>query len=75
MRLDETRLAANSQAWAIGRQVRNGFHVRRVVWGKLLASAERREGETIRRATIRVAVEDSRPDRAEPLRPPPVSLI
>jgi len=46
--------AANCSAWAIGTQRRNGFHVRRVVWGLLLAQYERREGEEIRAATIMV---------------------
>jgi hypothetical protein len=46
--------AANSTAWAIGRQRRNGFHVRRVVWGLLMAQCERREGEQVRAATILV---------------------
>lgn len=61
MTLEETKFAANSQAWAIGRLQLNGFYVRRVVWGKTVASEERREGETIRRAIIRVAVKDTRP--------------
>jgi hypothetical protein len=46
--------AANNFAWAIGRKQRNGFHVRRVVWGILMAQAERREDEEIRAATIMV---------------------
>ncbi len=46
--------AANSSAWAIGEERHHGFHVRRVVWGYLLASAEKREGEEIRAATIMV---------------------
>ena len=44
--------AANSTAWAIGEQRRNGFHVRRIVWGLLLAQYEKREGEEIRAASI-----------------------
>jgi hypothetical protein len=28
------------------------WHVRRIVWGRELARAEKREGETIRRAAI-----------------------
>lgn len=39
---------SNSSAWAIGSQRRNGFYVRRVVWGLLMAWEERREGEEIR---------------------------
>lgn len=46
--------AANSSAWAIGEQRKNGFHVRRVVWGLLLAQAEMREGEQVRAATVMV---------------------
>jgi hypothetical protein len=44
--------AANSSAWALGEQQRNGFHVRRIVWGLFMARAERREHEEIRAATI-----------------------
>ena len=47
--------AANSTAWAIGEQRRNGFHVRRIVWGLLLAQYEKREGEEIRAASILIA--------------------
>jgi hypothetical protein len=54
------KYAANSQSWAIGRQQRNGFHVRRIVWGKLMARSERREGEEIRRASICVGPKHSR---------------
>jgi hypothetical protein len=43
----------NSNAWAIGRHTAHGrFHVRRVVWGRLLARAEKRSGEIIRAARI-----------------------
>jgi len=49
------RRAANAQAWALGTQQRNGFHVRRVVWGRLMARMERRAGEEIRKAIIEVA--------------------
>ena len=53
MRVDSrTRHAVNSAAWALGYHGRNGFHVRRVVWGRALAREEKREGENIRRATI-----------------------
>jgi hypothetical protein len=48
------QFAANYRAWAIGRQQRNGFHVRRVVWGRLMAQTEKRKDETIRRANIMV---------------------
>lgn len=46
--------ASNSSAWALGRQQRNGFHVRRVVWGLTMAREERRDDEEIRAATIMV---------------------
>lgn len=46
--------AANHTAWAIGRKQRNGFHVRRVVWGLLMAQAERRSDEEIRAASIMI---------------------
>lgn len=46
--------AANAKAWAIGRQQHNGFHVRRIVWGLLMAKEERRDGEEIRAAVIHV---------------------
>lgn len=44
--------AANATAWALGKQQGNGFYVRRVVWGLLLASEERRPDEEIRAAVI-----------------------
>lgn len=46
--------AANHSAWALGEMRRNGFHVRKVVWGLLLAQHEKREGEEIRAASILV---------------------
>ncbi len=48
----DLRNAANRDAWALGQQQRNGFHVRRIVWGLLLARTERREGEEVRKARI-----------------------
>lgn len=45
---------ANSDAWAIGEQQKNGFHVRRIVWGLLMAQAEMRNGEQIRKAMLAV---------------------
>jgi len=48
------KCAANSSAWAIGQQRCNGFHVRKVVWGLLMAQCERREGEQVRAAMILV---------------------
>lgn len=46
--------AANAKAWALGHGQRNGFHIRRVVWGLTMAIAERRFGESIRAAVIMV---------------------
>lgn len=51
---NQMKHAANAKAWAIGAQGRHGFHVRRIVWGLLLAWYERRDGEEIRAATILV---------------------
>jgi hypothetical protein len=48
------RRPANSRAYAIGFLTRKGFHVRRIVWGRALARAEKRRGEQIRRAMILV---------------------
>lgn len=48
-----TMKAANWQAWAIGEKDRRGrFKVRRVVWGRVMARAEKRPGETIRKCAI-----------------------
>jgi hypothetical protein len=44
--------ARNSRAYAIGEDRRNGFHIRRVVWGRLMANYECRKGERIKRAII-----------------------
>jgi hypothetical protein len=52
------RFVRNYDAWAIGTyEIRsNGkvgrFHVRRVVWGRLMAREEKRDNEVIRRAVI-----------------------
>ena len=54
----------NHSAWAIGSQTRQGFYVRRVVWGLLMAFAEKREGEEIRAAEI--MVERTFKNRREP---------
>ena len=48
------KLARNSTVWAVGTQKRQGFYIRRVVWGYLMACAERRDGEQIRAATIMI---------------------
>lgn len=41
--------------YAIGWKDRRGFHIRRLVSGQLLARAEKRKGEIIRRAFVSVA--------------------
>jgi hypothetical protein len=46
--------AANHKAWAIGAQQSNGFHVRKIVWGLLMAQAEMRVDEEIRAALLMV---------------------
>jgi hypothetical protein len=51
---NDLRHARNAKAWALGEQKSNGFHVRRVVWGLLMASMEKRPGEEIRKAVILV---------------------
>jgi|SoimicMinimDraft_17_1059745.scaffolds.fasta_scaffold111768_2 hypothetical protein len=49
------RQARNAKAWALGEQKHyGGFMVRRVVWGLLMASMEKRPGEEIRKAVILV---------------------
>lgn len=54
------KMAANGKAWALGEQRSNGFHVRRVVWGLLMARSERRKGEQIRAAKLMVEKEYKR---------------
>jgi hypothetical protein len=49
------RRPRNARAWAIGRETRTGFQVRRIVWGRLAARFEKREDESIRAAFITVA--------------------
>ena len=45
--------AGNHAAWALCTKQGNGrWHVRRVVWGIIMARAEKREGEKIKRAHI-----------------------
>lgn len=48
--------ARNYSAYAIG-QLDKGkqFHVRKVCWGRLMARAEKRTGEVIRKCEIHVA--------------------
>jgi len=53
-RIGGYRLPQNCDAWAIGHVVaRSGrFKVRKVVWGRLLARAEKRKDEEIRQAVM-----------------------
>lgn len=44
----------NDRAWALGTKQRNGFSVRRIVWGLLMAQCEQRDGEEIRAARLYV---------------------
>lgn len=46
------KLARNSLAYALGEARPNGFYIRKIIWGRTMAIAERRKGEEIRRATI-----------------------
>lgn len=50
--LIERRRPRNAKAWAIGEERPGGFYVRKVVWGRIMARAERRDGERICRAEI-----------------------
>jgi hypothetical protein len=66
-RLRNARFARNWQAWALGSyEVRKDgsvgrFHIRRIVWGRLMARSEKRPGEAIRRAYILVLTKGRRP--------------
>ena len=42
----------NSAAWALCSKHGKRWHVRRIVWGQLMARMEKRPGETIKRAAI-----------------------
>jgi hypothetical protein len=46
--------ARNWRAYAIGHVKGIRFHVRKVVWGRLMARAEKRDGEEIRRCAVMV---------------------
>lgn len=49
------RHAGNWQAYAVGKLNKRGqLHVRRIIWGRLMAREEKREGEVIRRAHIMI---------------------
>ena len=50
-------LPINHLCWAIGRLTKDeSFRVRRIVWGRLLANAEKRPGEQILQASISVEI-------------------
>jgi hypothetical protein len=44
--------SSKAKAWAVGTQRKDVFHPRRIVWGRLLARAEKREDEKIIRVWI-----------------------
>lgn len=48
--------AHKAKAWAVGTKRSNGFYPRRVVWGRLMAQYEKREGEKIVR--VRIVIEE-----------------
>ena len=50
--------AINHAAWALGKETKRGFHVRRIVWGRVLAREEKRPDETIRKAMIVIRLEN-----------------
>jgi hypothetical protein len=67
-RLKSSRII-NDSAWAVGEAKPTGFHVRKVVWGRLMAQYERREGEVYQRVRISpYAVPGDRPNREEPIK-------
>jgi hypothetical protein len=47
----------NTACWALCDKRNNRWHVRRIVWGRLLAREEKRPGEVIKRAAILLRVE------------------
>lgn len=49
-----TKRPVNAACWALCSKQGKRWRVRRVVWGRLLARAEKRSGEVIKRATILV---------------------
>ena len=44
----------NADAWGVGVERDGWLRIRRIVWGRVVARAERRAGEVIRRVTIMV---------------------
>jgi hypothetical protein len=47
----------NPKAWAICRLDRGSWHIRRIVWGRLLARAEKRKGEVVMKVTVKLEAE------------------
>jgi hypothetical protein len=64
------KAAGNAKAWALGVPRQGGFHVRKIVWGLLMAQAEMRMGEEIRAALL--MVEANHKPRRNQLRDLPV---
>jgi hypothetical protein len=52
--------AANAKAWALGHQQANGFHIRKVVWGLLMANMEKRIDEEIRAVLLLIEPQHKR---------------
>jgi hypothetical protein len=56
------RVSTGGTPYAVGTLHRRGFRVRRIMFGKLAASMERREGEQLRAVKLIVADKPSRPE-------------
>lgn len=56
----------NYRAYAVGKYEKNGFRVRRVVWGRILAQAERRDDEEIR--SVIISLEPHRRELRHPVK-------
>lgn len=52
---------AGGTPYALGTETPRGFHVRRIMFGKLAASMDRRDGEQIRAVKLRIADKPSNP--------------
>lgn len=54
--IDDMRIS-NPDAWAICRLNRRAWKVRRIVWGRLLARAEKRPGEVVMKVRLSLEAE------------------
>lgn len=65
MTFDEVESVVNGSAYAVGTVLhsrygkKTRFRIRRVVWGRLMARTEKREGEAIRRVRIVITAKKS----------------